>query len=115
MEAANGNDAFFGRMNDPTGGGIVRGPCGDEMEFYLYIKNNVIEDVKYYTDGCGTTLACGHAVARRVKGRTASDALCISAGEIIRSGACETEGDFHCAVLAVSALYRAVADYLLKP
>ena len=35
---AQSDDPFFGRMNDPTGAAIVRGPCGDEMEFYLHIK-----------------------------------------------------------------------------
>jgi nitrogen fixation NifU-like protein len=102
-------------MNDPTAAAALRGPCGDEMEFYLWIRNGVIEDVRYYTEGCGNTLVCGHAVARRVKGRTVTDALCISAGEIIKSGDCEAEEGRHCAILAVSTLYRALADYLLKP
>ncbi|MDD5483277.1 MAG: iron-sulfur cluster assembly scaffold protein [Kiritimatiellae bacterium] len=108
-------DVFFGRMNDPTGFGTINGPCGDSMEFYLYIRDGVIEDVKYYTDGCGNTRVCGLAVARRAYGRKITDALSISAGEIIRSGECEPEAGRHCAILAVSTLYRAVADYLLKP
>lgn len=109
------NDEFFGRMNDPTSAASIRGPCGDEMEFYLYIKNDIVEDVKYYTEGCENTRACGHAAARRAKGQSVTDALSISAGEIIRSGECEPEGGRHCAILAVSTLYRAIADYLLKP
>jgi len=75
----------------------------------------VIEDVKYYTEGCGNTRACGLAVAQRAKGRKITDALSISAGEIIRSGECEPEAGRHCAILAVSTFYRAIADYLLKP
>ena len=109
------NDEFLGRMNDPTSAATVKGPCGDGMEFYLYIKNDIVEDVKYYTNGCGNTRACGHAVARRAQGQGVTDALSISAGEIIRSGECEPEGGRHCAILAVSTLYRAIADYLLKP
>lgn len=108
-------DVFFGRMNDPTGSGMINGPCGDTMEFYIYVRDGVIEDVKYYTEGCGNTRACGFAVARRAHGRKVTDALSISAGEIIRSGECEPEAGRHCAILAVSTFYRAVADYLLKP
>jgi len=108
-------DVFFGRMNDPTGSGTISGPCGDTMEFYVHVRNGVIEDVKYYTEGCGNTRACGLAVARRAKGRKVLDALLISAGEIIRSGECEPEAGRHCAILAVSTFYRAVANYLLKP
>ena len=109
------SDPLFGRMNDPTGGGSICGPCGDEMEFYLYIRADVIEDVKYYTNGCANTRMCGAAVARRAKGRSITEALSINAGELILSGECEPEEGRHCAILAVSTLYRAIADYLLKP
>lgn len=107
------NDEFFGRMNDPTASASVRGPCGDEMEFYLVVTDDGIEDVRYYTDGCGNTRSCGRAVARRAKGRTVTEALSISAGELIRSGECEPESGRHCAILAVTTFYRALASYLL--
>jgi len=108
-------DEYFGRMNDPTASASIKGLCGDEMEFYLVIRDDRIEDVRYYTDGCGNTRSCGRAVARRAKGRNVTDALSISAGEIIRSGDCDPESGRHCAILAVMTFYRAIADYLLKP
>jgi len=109
------NDSFFGRMNDPTAAAAIKGLCGDEMEFYLVIHDDRIEDIRYYTTGCGNTRSCGRAVARRIKGRSITDALSISAGELIRSGECEPEAGRHCAILAVTTLYRAIADYLLAP
>ncbi|MDD5706277.1 MAG: iron-sulfur cluster assembly scaffold protein [Kiritimatiellae bacterium] len=109
------DDPFFGRMNDPTAAASIRGLCGDEMEFHLVIRDDRIEDICYHTDGCGNTRACGRAVARRAKGRSVTDALSISAGELIRSGECEPEAGRHCAILAVTTLYRAIADYLLAP
>lgn len=110
-----GEDQFFGRMNAPTAAGLIKGPCGDSMEFYLIIKNDVIEDIKYFTDGCENTRASGFAIARRAKGRTVVDALLINPGEIIKSGECISEDGRHCAILAVSTLYRAITDYLLQP
>lgn len=110
-----GQDDFFGRMNDPTAAASIKGVCGDEMEFYLVIRNDRIQDVLFHTEGCENTRSCGRSVARRAKGRTVTDALSISAGEIIRSGECEPESGRHCAILAVTTLYRAIADYLLKP
>lgn len=107
--------AFFGRMNDPTAAATIKGLCGDEMEFYLVIEKDRITEVRYYTEGCGNTRSCGDAVARRALGKSVTDALSISAGEIIRSGECEAEAGRHCAILAVTTLYRALADYLLKP
>ena len=106
---------YFGRMSGATASSALRGPCGDEMEFYLYIRDGVIEDVRYYTEGCGHTRTCGRAVARRAKGKPVMDALAIAPREIIDSSECFPEAGRHCAILAVSALYRAIADYLLKP
>ena len=106
---------YFGRMNDPTGASFLQGPCGDEMEFYLYIRDGILEDVKYYTEGCDHTRACGLAVAKRAKGRSVVEALAINAREIIDSLEGLAEQGRHCAILAVSTLYRAIADYLLKP
>ena len=108
-------DPFFGRMNDPTAAATITGPCGDTMEVYLVVRDDVILELKYHTDGCGNTRSCGHAIARRALGRSVTDALSISAGELVRSGACKPEEGRHCAILAVSTLYRAIADYLLSP
>ena len=108
-------DAHFGRMNDPTAAASICGPCGDEMECYLVIRDDTIVDAKYFTSGCSNTRSCGAAVARRAQGRTVTDALSISAGELIRSGECEPHEGRHCAILAVTTLYRAIADYLLQP
>lgn len=105
----------FGRLNDPTVAAFFKGPCGDEIEFYLVIEQERIVDVRYYTEGCAHTRRCGAAVAERVIGRAIMDALGISAQEIIAAcPALPSEGK-HCAILAVSALYRAIALYLLMP
>ena len=108
-------DPFWGRMNDPDGGAALVGLCGDAMEFHLIISDGVIEDVRYFTEGCEDTRMCGRAVAERACGRKVMDALAISPREIIDSIGHLSEPGRHCAILAVSALFRAIADYLLKP
>ncbi len=114
-EDANFEDEFFGRMTDPSGGAYVRGPCGDAMEFYLVIKDDIITEVKCHTDGCSATKACGRAVAKKAIGRSIFDALAINPKEIIDTETDLPKENRHCAILAVSVLYRAIADYLLKP
>ncbi len=101
-------------MNDPTAAAVLKGPCGEEMEFYIYIKDGVIRDMKFYTEGCGTTKDCGSFVANRALGRTVRDALAINSRDIINEAKTPLDQDCHCAILAVSTLYRAIADYLLK-
>jgi len=109
------DDPFFGRLSDPSSAASIRGLCGDEIEFYLVIDDGVITDVKYYTEGCEHTRLCGQAVARRAKGKALLDALAISPRQIIDSETALPEDGRHCAILATSTLYRAIADYLLTP
>jgi len=106
---------FFGRMNDPCGSAHVRGACGDEMEVYLSIRDGVITEAKYYTEGCEDTHRYGHAVASAAQGRPLPDALTISPRQIMDADPLLTEGSRHCAILAVITFYRAVADYLVQP
>ena len=35
------NTQHLGRLNGPDASSYVKGPCGDEMEFYLIINNNI--------------------------------------------------------------------------
>ncbi len=108
------NDEYFGRMNAPTASAYLKGICGDEMEFYLVIENNRITDVKYYTQGCQSTKICGARLARLAKGKTIKEALSISAGEVLEDLKEFPDDHLHCSILAVSTLYRAIADYLLQ-
>jgi len=105
----------LGRMNDPTCTSFLTGPCGDSMEFYLVLRDGRIEDVNYFTDGCAATRTCAAVAAELCLGRTVREALRVSAGGVLDRIDGLPEDHRHCAILAVSALYRAVAEYLLMP
>ena len=106
---------FFGRMNDPVAAAYVKGICGDEMEFYLVIREGIITDIRFFTDGCEITRLCGAKTASFANGHAVWDALAISTRTVT-----DAVGDLplshrHCPILAVTTLYKAIADYLLKP
>ena len=107
------DDPFWGRMNDPSGSARVVGLCGDDMEFYLDIRDGVVEEVKYYSNGCPDTRACGRETAERAQGKRLMDVLAISPREVVDALPQLSAEGRHCAILAVSALHRAVADFLL--
>lgn len=113
VELLNDKD-LFGRMNGPTSSSYLKGPCGDSMEFYLVIEEGVISDIKYYTEGCRATRACAAMTAKIALGKTVTEALGISAGEIIKRLKGLPQDHLHCSILAVSTLYRAIADHLLQ-
>ncbi len=105
---------FFGRMTDPSAGAWVVGPCGDTVEFYLVIAEDRIERVRFFTDGCRHTRCCGHAVAQHVLGKSMREALNISAGQILAELSDLPRSNHHCAILAVSSLYRAIGQYWVQ-
>ena len=104
----------LGRMNDPDATAIVKGSCGDTMEFYLLLKDERISEILFFTDGCGTTIACGSVVTEIAKGKSIKKALKISPADVIDKLGGLPEESIHCAILAVITLYQAIADYLLK-
>lgn len=100
------NDDFLGRMNDPSAGAWVTGPCGDTMEFYLIIEYEIIRQAKYHTDGCRFTRLCGHTVAAYVQGKSVVETLSVSGKQILAALPQLPLENRHCAILAVSAFYR---------
>ena len=108
-------DKFFGRLNDASGAAYIRGLCGDEMEFYLVIENNIVTEVKYYTDGCEFTRVYGRTAARLAFKKTISEVLMLSPQQIIQKSRKLPQAYLHCAILSVSTLHKAISDYLIKP
>jgi nitrogen fixation NifU-like protein len=121
MNATSGNsdvsaaqDDFYGRMNDPSAGACVTGPCGDTMEFYLIIEDEIIRHAKYHTDGCGYTRQCGHTVAAYIQGKSIIAALSLSVKQLLDALPQLPPEHRHCAILAVSTLYQAVGQYWVE-
>jgi NifU-like protein involved in Fe-S cluster formation len=102
-------------MADPSGAAVVIGLCGDGMEFYLDICGGIIQEARYHTAGCADTRECGRVAAELALARTLMDALAVSPRQVIDALPHLPERSRHCAILAVAALHRAIADYLLKP
>ena len=103
-----------GRMEHPDGAATMRGGCGDTMEMYLRMEEDVIQDARFFTDGCGVTLACGSAATDLVRGKTLQDALKLSPDVLMRELDGLPRDGLHCAILSVGTLHKAIADYLLK-
>ena len=106
------NPRNVGSIADPDGLGNVTGPCGDTMEIWLKVKGDKVEGVTFWTDGCGTSIACGSMVTEMVKGKNIVDALSINQRRILEALGGLPEDSVHCALLAETTLKAAVQDYL---
>jgi nitrogen fixation protein NifU and related proteins len=102
------------KVVNPDGYGKKTGECGDSTECFLIYKRDCIESVSHWINGCRYTIACCNTISRLAEGKTIEEAWDISPEDV--NNFLETlPGDhFHCAELAVGALYLALADLARK-
>ena len=109
------NPRNVGEIENADGVGEVGNPvCGDMMTFYIKVKDNHLEDVKFKTFGCGAAIAVSSMVSEMAKGKTLDEARKITPKLV----ADELEGlpkqKFHCSNLGAQALNKAIENYLSK-
>ena len=109
------NPRNVGEIENPDGVGEVGNPvCGDMMTFYIKVKDNHLEDVKFRTFGCGAAIAVSSIVSEMAMGKTLEEAKKITPLLV----ADELEGlpknKLHCSNLGAQALNKAIADYEKK-
>jgi len=109
------NPRNVGEIKNPDGIGHVGNPvCGDIMEMYIKVENNIIVDAKFKTFGCGAAIATSSMVTELVKGKTIDEALKISNRAVAEALGGLPHIKMHCSVLAEEALKSAIKDYLKK-
>ena len=109
------NPKNMGEIENPDGVGKVGNPkCGDLMELYIKVENDVITDVKFKTFGCAAAIATSSMITEMAKGKTLDEAMKITRQDV----ADELEGlppiKMHCSNLAADALHAAIEDYRKK-
>ena len=109
------NPRNVGIIDNPDGYGKVGNPvCGDVMEIYIKVKDDIITDIKFKTFGCGSAIATSSMVTELAKGKHIDEALKITRNDV----ADELEGlppqKMHCSNLAADALREAIKDYKKK-
>lgn len=99
-------------VNDPNvATGMTGAPaCGDVMRLQLKLNNDIIEDVKFKTYGCGSAIASSSMFVDLLLGKTIEEAKQIKDKEI--ADALELPPiKIHCSVLAEGSIRRAIQDW----
>ena len=95
-------------------GQVGNAKCGDIMKIYLKIENDIIEDVKFETFGCGSAIASSSMATEMIKGRPLSEALTLTNKAVAEALDGLPVHKIHCSVLAEEAIKSAVKDYYDK-
>lgn len=113
------NPRNMGEIEEADGFGRVGNPvCGDLMFMYIKVGKNdkdeeILEDIKFKTFGCGSAVATSSMITEMAKGLTLDEAYKITRQDV----ADELEGlppiKMHCSNLAADALKAAIDNYRL--
>ena len=101
--------------NDPNvATGLTGAPaCGDVMKLQLKLNNDIIEDVKFKTYGCGSAIASSTMFVDMLKGKTVAEAKQIKDKDI--ATALELPAiKLHCSVLAEESIKKAIENWEAK-
>jgi nitrogen fixation NifU-like protein len=105
----------MGTIDSPNGEGYNGDPsCGDYIEIFIRVENNIIEDIGFLVFGCGGAIATGSMTMVLSKGKTLEEALKITEEDIIEALGGLPENKKHCSNLGVQALRNAIQDYYDK-
>ena len=92
-------------------GEVGNAKCGDIMKMYLKIENDVVEDVKFETFGCGSAIASSSMATELIKGKPLSEAMSLTNQAVTEALDGLPAHKLHCSVLAEEAIQAALADY----
>ena len=95
-------------------GEVGNAKCGDIMKIYLKIENDIIEDVKFETFGCGSAIASSSMATEMIKGKSIHEALELTNKAVAEALDGLPAHKMHCSVLAEEAIKNALKDYFDK-
>ena len=106
------NPRNVGVLEDANGiGEVGNAKCGDIMKMYLKIEDDIIQDVKFETFGCGSAIASSSMATELIKGKPVSEAMQLTNKAVAEALDGLPAHKIHCSVLAEEAIRSALADY----
>ena len=106
------NPRNVGVIEDANGiGEVGNAKCGDIMKMYLKIEDDIVQDVKFETFGCGSAIASSSMATELIKGKPVSEVKTLTNKAVAEALDGLPDYKMHCSVLAEEAIQSALEDY----
>jgi len=92
-------------------GEVGNAKCGDIMKMYLKIEDDIVQDVKFETFGCGSAIASSSMATELIKGKPLSEVRKLTNQAVAEALDGLPAYKMHCSVLAEEAIKSALEDY----
>jgi nitrogen fixation NifU-like protein len=106
------NKVNVGVIEGAEGMDSSQGLCGDSMQVFLKVEENVIKDAKFQATGCAGAFASGSALTEIIKGKTLEKAKKVTEKDIVEHLECLPGPKIHCNHLAVDALRKTIESHM---
>ena len=102
-----------GEIPDADGVGMVgNAKCGDIMQMFIKVnEDEIIEDVKFKTFGCGAAIATSSMATELIMGQPVSEVRKLTNKAVAEALDGLPDYKMHCSVLAEEAIKLALDDY----
>lgn len=101
----------YGPLKGANGNARILGPCGDTMEFWVYIEEGIIREATFTTDGCRNSIRCGMTAAAMAAGTDIRVAARFTQADVLAVAGDMPGEETHCALLAANTLKAAISDW----
>ncbi len=105
------NPRNVGNIPQCDGFGQAEGECGDTMAIWINVKKDRVVNATFWTDGCGTSIACGSMITELARNKTLAEAAQIGPEKVLSALGGLPKDHEHCAYLAANTLQKALKDY----
>lgn len=106
------NPKNIGELKDANAVGTIgNASCGDIMQIFLKIENDIIIDAKFKTFGCAAAIAASSIATEMIIGKTIEYALKLKNADVVSALGGLPAQKIHCSVLAEEAIQAAIKDY----
>jgi len=108
------NPRNAGAMQNYDGFAKIKGPCGDTIQIWVCVTNDIITCATFLTDGCGSSIASGSMITTMVTGKSVSEAQQISQQDVLMALGGLPEESEHCPLLVSDTLKAALKDFITR-
>ena len=106
------NPRNVGVIEDADGiGEVGNAKCGDIMKMYLKIEDDIVQDAKFETFGCGSAIASSSMATELIIGQPLSEVKKLTNKAVAEALDGLPAYKMHCSVLAEEAIQSALEDY----
>ncbi|MFH1651943.1 MAG: iron-sulfur cluster assembly scaffold protein [Chloroflexota bacterium] len=101
----------LGSLESPDGYARFTGDCGDSVELWLNVRDGMVRDIAFTSDGCSATIAAVSMMTELTRGKNLDKARGIRPQDVLEALGGLPPGNMHCAQLAVDVLRQAILDH----